>query len=239
MAVSRVKTHIRGFDEALSGGIPEGYVTLISGAPGTMKSSFCYSILYNNALKEGRKSAYFTLEQGRDILLEHMQSLGMEDEKTAKNMMILDMGSIRKNLNFLQARGTWIELFKMYASTLMRTEKISLLVLDSLDVMETIAKFQDRRTELYYLFEWLRDLGTTSFLISERPMETPVGGRFDDEAYLADGIIHLGLHPTSDLYVQRRVRCVKMRSTKHETGYYAFAFDEGKFEVTRAVGGTG
>jgi len=28
-----------------------------------------------------------------------------------------------------------------------------------------------------------------------------------------------------------------MRSTRHETGYYALAFDEGKFEVTRAMGG--
>ena len=237
MAVSRVKTHVRGFDEALCGGVPEGYVTMVSGAPGTMKSSFCYSILYNNALQEGRKSAYFTLEQSRDILLEHMRELGMADEKAAKSMMLLDMGSIRKNLNFLQARGTWIELFKMYAANFMKTEKISLLVLDSLDVMETMARFQDRRTELYYLFEWLRDLGTTSFVISERPMDSPVGGRFDEEAYLADGIIQLGLHPTSDLYMQRRVRCVKMRSTKHETGYYALAFDEGKFEVTRAMSG--
>jgi len=237
MVVSRVKTYVRGFDDALNGGIPEGYVTLVSGAPGTMKSSLSFSILYNNALQEGRKAAYFTLEERKDILLEHMHELGMTDEKAYKNLSILDMGTIRKNLNFLQARGTWIELFKMYASNLMKSEKISLLVLDSLDVLETMAKFQDRRTELYYLFEWLRDLGTTSLIISEATMETPVGGRFDEEAYLADGILHLGLHPTSDLYVQRRMRCVKMRSTKHETGYYALAFDEGKFEVTRAMSG--
>jgi KaiC/GvpD/RAD55 family RecA-like ATPase len=239
MTVSRVKTYVRGFDEALGGGVPEGYVIVVSGAPGTMKSSFCYSILYNNAIREGRKSAYFTLEQGRDILLEHMGELGLADERASRNMNVLDMGSIRKNLNFLQARGTWIELFKMYASEFAKAQKISLIVLDSLDVMETMARFQDRRTDLYYLFEWLRDLGTTTLVVSERPMDSPVEGRFDEEAYLADGIIQLGLHPTSDLYMQRRVRCVKMRSTKHETGYYSLVFDEGQFEVTRAVGGTG
>jgi len=74
-------------------------------------------------------------------------------------------------------------------------------------------------------------------LISEGPVEAPANGRYPDEAYLADGVVQLGLHPTSDLYVQRRMRCVKMRSTRHETGYYALAFDEGKFEVTRAVSG--
>src|SRR5437773_7681224 len=137
MAVNRIKTYVRGFDDALSGGLPQGYVTLVSGAPGTMKSSFAFSILYQNALQEGRKSAYFTLEESKEILLEHMGELGFTDEKAFKHMMILDMGTVRKNLNFLQARGTWIELFKMYASNFMKAEKISLLVVDSLDVMET------------------------------------------------------------------------------------------------------
>jgi len=46
------------------------------------------------------------------------------------------------------------------------------------------------------------------------------------------------MHPTSDLFIQRRLRVVKMRSTKHETGYYALTFEDGGFEVTRAVTGT-
>ena len=138
MAVNRIPTHVRGFDEALGGGLPEGYVTLVSGAPGTMKSSFCFSILYQNALRDNRKSAYFTLEQSKDILLEHMTELGFTDEKAFKNMMVMDMGTVRKNLNFLQARGTWIELFKMYASNFMKEEKISLLALDSMDVMDIV-----------------------------------------------------------------------------------------------------
>ncbi len=240
MVVSRVRTDVRGFDDALGGGIPVGYVTVVSGAPGTMKSSFCYSILHHNALQEGRRSAYFTMEESRDILLQHMGELGLANGAEAKGMTVLDMGAIRKKMDFPKVRGgQWIELFKSYAEGIAETERISLLVLDSLDVLETMARFQDRRTDLYHLFEWLRDLGTTALIVSERPLDAPVEGRFDEEAYLADGIIHLALHPTSDLYVQRRVRCVKMRSTKHETGYYSLAFDEGRFEVTRAVGGIG
>ncbi len=238
MTITRVKTYVRGLDDALNGGIPEGYIVLVSGAPGTMKSSFSFSTLYQNAL-HGHRSAYFTLEQGKDVLLEHMHSLGMTDEKAYENMTILDMGMIRKNLNFLQARGTWIELFKMYATNFMKSDKISLLVLDSLDVLETMAKFQDRRADLYFLFEWLRDLGTTTLVISESPIEAPPGGRYLEEAFLADGIIQMSLHQTSDVYVQRRLRCVKMRSTKHETGFHALAFDDGRFELTRAVSGVG
>ena len=143
----RIKTFVQGFDDILGSGIPEGYIVLVSGAPGTMKSSLAFSILYQNALREGRKSAYFTLEQSKDITLEHMASLGMADEKAWEHLTVLDMGNIRKNLNYLQGRGTWLELFKMYCNNVMKADRISILVVDSLDVLETMAKMQDRRSE--------------------------------------------------------------------------------------------
>src|SRR6266704_4170672 len=113
----RVKTYVRGFDDILASGIPEGYIVLVSGAPGTMKSSLAFSILYQNALQEGRKSAYFTLEQSKDITLEHMASLGMADPTAWEHLTILDMRNIRKNLNYLQGRGTWLELLRCTATT--------------------------------------------------------------------------------------------------------------------------
>ena len=239
MERNRVKTHVRGFDEAVGGGLPEGYIVLVSGAPGTMKSSLAFSILYQNALREGRKGAYFTLEQSKDLLLEHMASLGMADEKAWENLVLLDMGNIRKNLNLLQGRGTWLELFKMYCANVMKSEKLACLVVDSLDVLETMAKMQDRRSELYFLFEWLRDLGPLTLLISEQPLDLGGPARPPDEAYLADGIIQLDLHAASDLFVQRRVRVVKMRATHHDTGYYALTYEDGGFEVAKAVSGSG
>jgi KaiC/GvpD/RAD55 family RecA-like ATPase len=239
MERNRVKTHIRGFDDAIGGGLPEGYIVLVSGAPGTMKSSLAFSVLYQNALREGKKGAYFTLEQSKDLLLEHMASLGMADEKAWENLVLLDMGNIRKNLNLLQGRGTWLELFKMYCANVMKSEKLSCLVVDSLDVLETMAKMQDRRSELYFLFEWLRDLGPLTLLVSEQSLDPSRETRLPDEAYLADGIVQLDLHPTSDLYVQRRIRVVKLRSTRHDTGYYALTYEDGAFEVAKAVSGSG
>ncbi len=238
MERNRIPTYIRGFDAAIGGGLPEGYVILVSGAPGTMKSSLAFSVLYQNALREGKKGAYFTLEQSKDLLLEHMASLEMADAKAWENLVLLDMGNIRKNLNVLQGRGTWLELFKMYCNNVMKAEKLSCLVVDSLDVLETMAKMQDRRSELYFLFEWLRDLGPLTLLISEQSLDPASGTKLPDEAYLADGIIQLDLRAASDLYVQRRIRVVKMRSTRHDAGYYALTYDDGAFEVAKAVSGT-
>ena len=63
--MDRVKTFIQGFDEALGGGIPRGHVVLMSGSPGTMKTSVTFSILYNN-VKAGSKglAAYFQCVEG-------------------------------------------------------------------------------------------------------------------------------------------------------------------------------
>ena len=226
---NRIKTYVRGLDEAIGGGIPEGYLVLLSGAPGTMKSSLAFSILYENALRDGRRGAYFSLGQTKDLLLEQMAALGLSDAKALDRLVLLDMGTIRKNLSYLQGRGTWLELFKMYCSNVMKAEALSFLVVDSLDVLETMAKMQDRRSELYFLFEWLRDLGPLTLLVSERPFDSTGAGASHDEAYLADGVLDLDLRPGGP----RRLRIAKMRATRHETGPFDLAFRDGGFEMGR------
>ena len=79
--IERIKTHIVGFDDELEGGIPKGSVVLVSGSPGTMKSSIAYNILFYNALKEGKKGLYITLEQSRASLLRHLKHLKMERKR--------------------------------------------------------------------------------------------------------------------------------------------------------------
>ena len=37
--MKRIPTHVDGLDEVLGGGVPEGNVVLVSGSPGTMKTT--------------------------------------------------------------------------------------------------------------------------------------------------------------------------------------------------------
>src|SRR2546427_9286010 len=163
-----------------------------------------------------------------------MASMAMADPRAAEQIVTLDMVNIRKNLSYLQGRGTWLELFKMYCKNVMKADPVSVLVVDSLDVLETMAKMQDRRSELYFLFEWLRDLGPLTFLISERPLDLGTGGSSPAQAHLAAGILALEMHSTSDLFLRRPLRGVEMGATKDHTGFYAVSFGGGAFEVTRA-----
>jgi KaiC/GvpD/RAD55 family RecA-like ATPase len=235
LQIERLRTYIQNFDENLQGGIPKNQVVLLSGTPGTMKSSVAYSILYYNALEKGIKSVYMTLEQSRENLLQQMTSLGMDDKRAQDFIQILDLGLIRKSLTQLSAKGTWMQVFKMYADNLKQNFDYDILVVDSLDVLEMAAQMEEnRRTELFYLFEWLRNLNVTSFLISETTPDNMFQNRFD-EGYLADGVISLKLQEIGETDIQRRIRCIKLRSTNHKTGYFSLLFTEGKFRATQVI----
>src|SRR5207244_10288622 len=86
-----------GLDDVLGGGIPDGSIVLVSGAPGTMKTSLTYHILHANALDRVR-GLYVSLEQSRASLVDHTEGLGYRLEDTGGNLSILDLGMLRKKL---------------------------------------------------------------------------------------------------------------------------------------------
>ena len=235
LQIERLRTYIQNFDENLQGGIPKGQVVLLTGTPGTMKSSLAYSILYQNALENRVPSVYMTLEQSRENLLQQMAAMGMDDERAKEYVHVLDLGLIRKSLTQLSAKGTWLQVFKMYADSLRHSLGYKILVVDSLDVLEMAAQMnENRRSELFYLFEWLRNLGVTSLLVSENQPDRMFEQTYD-EGYLADGVISLKLQEIGETDIQRRIRAVKLRSTNHKTGYFSLLFNDGKFSATQVI----
>lgn len=229
----RIKSYVSGFDEKLDGGIPEGHIVLMCGEPGTMKSSLAFSMLYNNALKEDRPAAYLSLEQGRDSLLKQMRGMGMDPQNVEDKLSIVDLSLIRRNLETLKDQ-SWVEIFKMYASNLKKNTDFKLFCLDSLSILETLARFEYPREELFQLFEWLRDLDTTSLIISEMAVGEKAFGRYGED-FVADGIIHVKMENVDEVNVQRRIRCVKMRGTNHSPNYYTLLFGDGVFQATRVI----
>src|SRR6266566_280212 len=93
--MKRLSTHIEGLDEVLGGGIPEGNVVLVSGAPGTMKTSLTYHILHSSALN-GSRGLYVSLEQGRASLIDHTEGLGYRLDDTHGNLSVLDLGTLQE-----------------------------------------------------------------------------------------------------------------------------------------------
>ena len=228
----RVKTYVDVFDELLNGGLPKGHVIVVCGTAGTMKSSLAYSILYRNAIENGLKGLYLSLEQNRQSLEDHMLGLGFDLQKTAGRLDIWDLGMMRSKL---MSGETWVNLLKKDLGEQKAKNGLDILVLDSLPALDIVAKFKDVREELFYLFEWLRELHVTSLLISEMAEGSPRYSR-NDEDFLSDGILHLRMQFVDDVHVQRRLRAVKMRNTRHSMDYHTLLFDSGRFGVTKVIG---
>lgn len=234
------RTHIEGFDEALNGGIPEGHVVLISGPPGTMKSSIAYNILWRNALEDGARGVYVTLEQGKPSLEFQMTRMGLDPAKVGEAVRIQDLSRIRRGVE--EMRGTprvgspsekpWLDILKNHLEDIREASPFELLVLDSLPVLEIIAGLRDRRITLFHFFGWLRSLNMTSFVVSEA---VPDLASVRDEDFLADGVIHLTMERVGDIDVYRRVRCLKMRGVDHSANIFTLEFKGGKFRATQVI----
>src|SRR3989304_680322 len=112
------KTHILGFDEELHGGIPAGNLVLISGAPGTMKTSIALYILYHNALEDGKTGVYVSMEQSQESLMQQAESLGMDFSKVKDKVRIVDLGFLRWNVSTPGSSISWMDIFRMYCEDL-------------------------------------------------------------------------------------------------------------------------
>ncbi len=242
-----VKTYIRGFDdEVLRGGIPQGHVLLVRGASGTMKSSLAYYILFHNAL-HGAPGLYVTLEQSAASLLEHVAGLGLRATSVSDALPILDLSRGREYLEEMAGKvaemagkdlsqgEALLTVLQSKILELRHRQAFQLLAIDSWDALELVLEFRDRRSETFAFFEWLRDLGVTSLLVSEEP---PAGGAADvlEEEFLADGILHLRMVPVSETSFQRRIQCTKMRSVNHDGDDRTILFENARFEAAKAIG---
>jgi KaiC/GvpD/RAD55 family RecA-like ATPase len=225
--MERVKTFVKGLDEKMEGGIPIGHVVLLSGMPGSMKSSLAFNILYQNAKANQMKSVYISLEQSRESLLEQMERLGININEVEDLITVVDIGYLRLHTESMDYGESWMSVFRMYAENLYNTTNYELLVIDSLAAVEVLADVKNKRGDLFHLFGWLRDLGVTTFIISEATASTDI---VRDEDFLADGVVHLDLRREGNS-VNLYLGVAKMRKSNHRRGYLPLIFDNNGFEL--------
>lgn len=233
----RLKTYVMGLDERLQGGIPKGYIVLICGPAGCMKTSFAFFILYNQAKKEKRKGLYICLEQRKDNLLKQMSSLGANLADVKANLFVIDIGRLRRDTGdeILPRvfeggyRKGWAEALATQISRYKEVMGFEILAIDSLDVLYALTPMENPRSVLFHFFEKLRDLGLTVFLVSEMSEVSKTYAAHGIEEFLCDGIMYLAMIK-EELTVDRFINVVKMRNTKHDMSYYPLLVEKG-FEI--------
>ncbi|NTV23830.1 MAG: AAA family ATPase [Nanoarchaeota archaeon] len=190
-----LKTGIQGFDDLIVAGIPKGSQILISGGPGTMKTTFCMQLLVN-AVKAGKSALYLTFEEPEKNLIRNMGSYGwnLPDLLKSKKLQILthDPFKMARSVETLLAQARGELLIEINEAKNLLPEGIvpDFIVIDSLSAISAgfFGKEAGYRAYISQIFETFQKLGITSFMITETEHSTTKYSRSGVEEFLADAV---------------------------------------------------
>lgn len=240
MEASALKTRsgIQGFDEILLGGLPKGRAIILSGPPGSGKSTFAMQFLYKGVKDFGEPGVYVTLSESPAEIRNNMKSYGwdiMKLERDGKLLLvdarpfsITEEGFVAPNESLY--RGEAMPFSHLTDMTLagVRRAGAKRLVIDSVTIlaMQYVNKFYIRQG-LMGMVQALSNQDCTSLLISETVQEE---GKTPTEWYIAPGVIVLHYTRKGDT-MERAVQVIKMRGTRHGEEIYPARITETGFTV--------
>jgi len=196
-------------------------VILVTGPPGSMKTSFCYTLMSRYLRKTGEFGLYTTLEETVQSHLKNMESLGVD---LSLNMQISDFTDLREVDAVVAAEDQtdYIAFIEKMVAHFKRVHgaKFKLFALDSLGALYSLMEnTTNMRKRMFYFFKMLRENELTTMVIMER---SPNGDSqlLGNEGFLVDGILMLGLDRSRGKLV-RYLQVEKMRAAEHSMEKHA------------------
>jgi len=234
----KTRSGIQGFDEILLGGLPKGRAIILSGPPGSGKSTFAMQFLYKGVKDYGEPGVYVTLSESPAEIRNNMKSYGWDIIKLerdgklllvdARPFSITEEGFVAPNESLY--RGEAMPFSHLTDMTLagVRRAGAKRLVIDSVTIlaMQYVNKFYIRQG-LMGMVQALSNQDCTSLLISETVQEE---GKTPTEWYIAPGVIVLHYARKGDT-MERAVQVIKMRGTRHGEEIYPARISENGFTV--------
>jgi len=215
----RLSSGVPRLDELLGGGLFEGSVTLVSGSPGTGKSTLGLQFVLE-AARTGRSALYISLEEGPDQLLQNAEALGLPLREA------LEAGTV--DILFLPREHLHATRFLSVVDERLSSGRASRVVLDSASDIEFLGMVSEQLRQLLQgLVLRLRVLGVTSlFTLEARSL------------FFTDTISERGLSPLADnilmlRYVQQEgllvpmLRVVKTRGSEHDRSSHRITISQG------------
>ena len=225
------RNSIEGLEKVFRTDIDPPKVLLVTGPPGSMKTSFCYALMSTYLKRTGEFGLYTTLEETVTSHLQNMESLGID---LSMNMQVSDFTDLREidqmvgeteQTNYLEFIEKMINHFKKTHGN-----KFKLFALDSLGALYSLMEdVSAMRKRMFYFFKMLRDFNLISLVVMEREL----GGHsqlLGNEGFLVDGIIHLGLDRSRGKLL-RFLQVEKMRACEHSVEKHALEVRKGSIAV--------
>jgi KaiC/GvpD/RAD55 family RecA-like ATPase len=204
--IIRIKTGIDGLDEALGGGVPSGDIVLITGTPGSGKTTLAAQVLVYGA-RNGELGLYFTLEESAEDIIQQSEVFYPDFRD------LINSG----NLKIVEVPLTDYESFKQTIISEIEATGAKRITIDSITYFQMF--FSDTmsiRKAVIEVSTILKQKNCLGLFIGEIAYGENKLSTFGVEEFATDGVIELSIKEKGGLFI-RAVRVVKMRNTKHLT----------------------
>ncbi|CDG84157.1 ATPase domain-containing protein [Janthinobacterium agaricidamnosum] len=218
---------IAALDELTGGGLDEGMSTLISGPPGSGKSSLAAQFV-DAATRRGEACAMFLFEESRSNLLYRSEQLGMQLNAALAAQLLTVQQIDPAELT----PGEFIQAVIDAAETGAR-----IIVVDSLNgYMKAVPDERFLGTYLHELLNYLGQCGIATVLIGvQQSLLGTVMTTSVDASYVADNVIMLRYFEAEG-EVRQAISVFKKRGSPHQRGIHRFEIDHG-IRIGRALTG--
>ena len=237
-ATIKTRSGIEGFDEILLGGLPKGRSIILSGPPGSGKSTFAMQFLYKGVRDYSEHGVYVTLSESPNEIRNNMKSYGWDSLKLerdgklllvdARPLSVSEEGFVTANESLYRGEAIpFSHLTDMVLAAIRRVDA-KRLAIDSVTIlaMQYTNKFYIRQG-LMGMVQALSNQDCTSLLISESVQEE---GKIPVEWYIAPGVILLHYTRKGDT-MERAIQVIKMRGIRHSEQIFPVRLTETGFSV--------
>ncbi len=211
----QIKSGLPGFDALLGGGIEEGSSTLISGPPGTGKSSLACQFVKAVTLR-GEKAAMFLFEESFNTMLNRSKGIGLNLQEPYEAGLL----SVQQIDPAEMSPGEFTHAVCGAADA-----GAKVVVIDSLNgYLNAMPDARFLSTHLHEVLTYLGQRGIVTFLIGvQQGLVGPMTSG-TDISYMADNVLVLRYFESRGS-VEKAISVFKKRGSAHETTLR-------KFEIT-------
>jgi KaiC/GvpD/RAD55 family RecA-like ATPase len=211
----RIESGVEGLDEALKGGLPADNIILLTGTPGSGKTTIALQFLMHSARKKV-PSIYFTLEEStRDLIKQFIKfDPGMKDVLMSGMLKIVEVPLIDYE-SFKENLGAEIDAIGAQRVVI---DSISYLQMFFVDIVSI-------RKGIIELSALLKSKNVFGIFIGEIPYGEDKLSTYGVEEFATDGVISVHMMEKQDAFI-RALRVVKMRGTDHMTKFIPMEITE-------------